>query len=222
MHVNAPPKGSTRHRGQGIEPVARRGPGRRGAAVRGPSRRWAEAIALLAALALTACSQPVRSPGLDAATVEPTLDAAAEMPTAADVVATDTAPQPEQATAEPDLPTIVDACADPSFATEAAGWAFIIATAPNAGERVQSGFHAVGCANVFEASVAWRLVDGQDATLAEGHGMASCGTGCVGSFDLVVDYPAPAEPGIGYLEVYTESAEDGHPVHVNRIALILE
>jgi len=112
------------------------------------------------------------------------------------------------------------ACID--LTANGAEWAFIVATAPRAGNRVASGFHVRGCANVFEAAVAWRLVDGLDALLAEGFGMASCGTGCVGTFDLLIEYPPRDAPGIGYLEVFTDSPEDGRAIHVNRIALILE
>lgn len=148
---------------------------------------------------------------------------ATEAPIATEALATDTAPIDLPSWASVPILDFQDqgaACED--LTANGAEWAFIATTAPRAGQRVASGFHARGCANVFEAALSWRLADGQDTTIAEGFGMASCGTGCVGTFDLIVDYPARDEAEIGYLEVFASSADDGRPIHVNRIPVVLE
>jgi hypothetical protein len=198
-------------------------------------RRLIPLLAAAAALALAACSPTDRD-----ATPEPAEAASAPAATAADDAATavtaptdvPTSPVPTDAAQSqlesqmgrdrPPLPfdDLGAACED--LTANGAEWAFIATTAPRAGQRVASGFHARGCANVFEAALSWRLVTGLDEPIAEGFGMASCGTGCVGTFDLIVEYPARDEPGIGYLEVFASSPEDGRPIHVNRIPLILE
>jgi len=191
-----------------------------------------------AALALAACSptgqeatqEPAEAASAPAATAAD--DAEAVMTEAADPTDVPTSDVPSDAAQSqlesqlgrdrPPLPfdELGAACED--LTANGAEWAFIATTAPRAGQRVASGFHARGCANVFEAALSWRLVSGLDEPIAEGFGMASCGTGCVGTFDLIVDYPARDEPGIGYLEVFASSPEDGRPIHVNRIPLILE
>ena len=43
--------------------------------------------------------------------------------------------------------------------------------------------------------------------------MASCGTGCLGTFDETIPYAVPAA-GPGTLQVYEPSAVDGSPVNV--------
>jgi germination protein M len=65
-----------------------------------------------------------------------------------------------------------------------------------------------GLANVFEASFRMRLLDGDGRTLADEVVMASCGTGCWGTFDATVPYDVAAA-GWGTLRVYVLSAADG-------------
>lgn len=65
-----------------------------------------------------------------------------------------------------------------------------------------------GVANVFEATFHFRLLDSEGRSLADGPVMATCGTGCWGTFDVSVPYVVPASaPGI--LQVYELSAADG-------------
>jgi germination protein M len=68
----------------------------------------------------------------------------------------------------------------------------------------------VGLANVFEASFQFRIVDGAGRALAAGPVMASCGTGCWGTFDVTIQYTAKAA-GWGTLQVFEPSAKDGSP-----------
>ncbi len=71
----------------------------------------------------------------------------------------------------------------------------------------------VGSANVFEAAFLITILDASGATLVEVPAMASCGTGCRGTFDVTVPYTV-AEPGWGTLRVWDGSARDGSPENV--------
>ncbi len=64
-----------------------------------------------------------------------------------------------------------------------------------------------GTADVFEANVQVRLVQGE-TVLAESFVTATCGTGCRGSFDGAISAPEGTS-GAARLEVFTLSAEDG-------------
>jgi hypothetical protein len=70
-----------------------------------------------------------------------------------------------------------------------------------------------GSANVFEAAFLITLLDGNGATLAEVPAMATCGTGCRGTFDVTLSY-AVSEAGWGTLRVWAGSAQDGRPIYV--------
>jgi len=65
-----------------------------------------------------------------------------------------------------------------------------------------------GLANVFEARFRVRILDAGHRSLADGPVMATCGTGCRGTFDVTVPYHLAA-PGWGTLQVYVLSAKDG-------------
>ncbi len=47
--------------------------------------------------------------------------------------------------------------------------AFVIATAPKPGERVESGFEAKGCSRSFESNVQWKLIARDGSILASGN-----------------------------------------------------
>lgn len=66
----------------------------------------------------------------------------------------------------------------------------------------------VGLANVFEATFHARILDGAGHSLADGPVMATCGTGCWGTFDVTIPYNVAAA-GWGTLQVYELSAADG-------------
>jgi germination protein M len=65
-----------------------------------------------------------------------------------------------------------------------------------------------GLANVFEAQFHFRILDGAGHSLADGPVMATCGTGCWGTFDVTIPYTAGAA-GWGTLQVSVLSAKDG-------------
>ena len=71
----------------------------------------------------------------------------------------------------------------------------------------------VGVANVFEAQFTVRILDGQGRALASGPVMASCGSGCWGTFDVSIPYTVKAA-GWGTLQVYEPSAQDGSVTHL--------
>ncbi len=70
-----------------------------------------------------------------------------------------------------------------------------------------------GVANAFEATFQVRIADGEGRGLARKTVMASCGTGCWGTFDVTVPYNV-AEAGWGTLQAYELSAADGSVVNL--------
>jgi germination protein M len=70
-----------------------------------------------------------------------------------------------------------------------------------------------GIANTFEATFHVRIADGSGRALAEGPVMATCGTGCWGTFDTLVPYNV-ASAGWGTLQVYELSAADGSIINM--------
>ena len=70
-----------------------------------------------------------------------------------------------------------------------------------------------GFANTFEATFQVRLIDGDGRTLAQGPVMATCGTGCWGTFEVSVPYSV-ARAGWGSLQVFEFSAADGSEVNL--------
>jgi germination protein M len=70
-----------------------------------------------------------------------------------------------------------------------------------------------GIANTFEATFHVRIADGAGRALAEGPVMATCGTGCWGTFEATIPYSV-ASAGWGSLQVYELSAADGSVVNL--------
>lgn len=71
----------------------------------------------------------------------------------------------------------------------------------------------VGMANVFEATFRVQILDAQGRALADSQVMATCGTGCWGTFDVTVPYHV-GKAGWGTLRVFEPSAKDGSPESV--------
>lgn len=67
-----------------------------------------------------------------------------------------------------------------------------------------------GTANVFEATFRMTLLDASGATLVDRQVMATCGTGCRGTFDVTVPYTV-GKAQWGTLRVYDPSEKDGTP-----------
>jgi germination protein M len=70
--------------------------------------------------------------------------------------------------------------------------------------------HVTGNANVFEATFRISILDGSGKKLADVQVMASCGTGCRGTFDTTIPYTI-SKAQYGILRVYNPSAQDGSP-----------
>lgn len=73
--------------------------------------------------------------------------------------------------------------------------------------------HLAGLANAFEATFQVRILDAGRRSLADGPAMATCGTGCWGTWDLTVPYSVAAA-GPGTLQAYELSAADGSVVNL--------
>jgi hypothetical protein len=70
-----------------------------------------------------------------------------------------------------------------------------------------------GLANVFEATFRVQVLDAKGKVLADKQVMASCGTGCWGTFKTSVSYTV-AKGQYGTLRVFDLSAKDGTPENV--------
>lgn len=97
---------------------------------------------------------------------------------------------------------------------------FILVQTPGVGERVSSPVTISGSANVFEAVVSIAILDEHGRTVASTFTMATCGTGCRGSFATDVRFDVGTrQPGT--IRVYEVSAKDGSPLHVVEIPVTL-
>lgn len=79
---------------------------------------------------------------------------------------------------------------------------------PAWGAAAGNPIRIAGNANVFEAQFSIALADGNGAVLFDKPVMASCGTGCRGTFDVTFAYTVKAAQW-GTLRVYDRSAKDG-------------
>lgn len=95
----------------------------------------------------------------------------------------------------------------------------IVVTSPGIDDRVTSPLEISGTANVFEATVSFRLmVEGNE--LASGFATATCGTGCRGTYEGMLEFDVGEETD-AVLEVFESSAEDGSPLFLVSIPLRL-
>jgi germination protein M len=84
---------------------------------------------------------------------------------------------------------------------------------PAFGAAIGNPAHVTGNANVFEATFRISIIDATGKVLADQQAMASCGTGCRGTFDVTISYDV-AKAQYGILRVYDLSAKDGTPESV--------
>jgi spore germination protein GerM len=97
---------------------------------------------------------------------------------------------------------------------------WILVQSPRIGQRVSSPVTISGSANVFEAVVSISVLDEQGRTVASTFTMATCGTGCRGTYSTDVRYEVETtQPGT--IRVYEVSAMDGSPIHVVDIPVTL-
>jgi hypothetical protein len=81
---------------------------------------------------------------------------------------------------------------------------------PAFGAAANNPARITGTANVFEATFRVALLDGSRKVLVDEMTMATCGTGCRGTFDVTLQYDVPKAQW-GTLRVYFGSAVDGSP-----------
>ena len=79
---------------------------------------------------------------------------------------------------------------------------------PAYGAALGNPARITGSANTFEAMFMITLLDGAGTRIVETPAMATCGTGCRGTFDVTIPYSVP-EAGWGTLRVWESSARDG-------------
>jgi hypothetical protein len=116
----------------------------------------------------------------------------------------DPEPEVEQAPSpQPDPAAVADPCA-PHQDREMD--AFLDVVAPVSGQQVAGAIELVGCSNVPEANVRYRVLDGAGAVLVDHFTTATCGTGCVGEFREVVTVTATGDLTV---QVFWESPKDG-------------
>lgn len=114
---------------------------------------------------------------------------------------------------EPDA----DVCANTDGAFDTA--AFVIATAPEPGERVESGFAVAGCSRTFESTVNWRLLARDGSVLNQGFATGG-GVDGPGGFAFEVSF-AVSERQVGHLEVFEEDVSGGEGFPPGRTVLPL-
>jgi hypothetical protein len=97
---------------------------------------------------------------------------------------------------------------------------WILVQSPGIGERVSSAVHVSGTADVFEAVVSIAILDQDGKVIASTFTMATCGTGCRGTWETDVAYDVGATQS-GTIRVYEVSAMDGSKINVVNIPVTL-
>jgi hypothetical protein len=91
---------------------------------------------------------------------------------------------------------------------------------PAWGSVIPNPLRMSGLANVFEATFHVRILDAGGRSLADGPVMATCGSGCLGTFDVTVPYAATAAAP-ATLQVYELSAADGSIINLTEYPVTL-
>ncbi len=91
---------------------------------------------------------------------------------------------------------------------------------PARGGTLANPARVSGMANVFEATFRIAILDAAGRVLVDQQAMASCGTGCWGTFDITIPYHV-ARAQAGTLRVYDLSAKDGSREHVTEYPVTL-
>ena len=96
----------------------------------------------------------------------------------------------------------------------------IVVDSPMIGARVSTPVTVSGTANVFEATVSLRILDENGKELARTFTTATCGTGCRGDYSVAVRFHVDHRQQ-GIVEVFEASAQDGSPINLVDIPVIL-
>ena len=94
----------------------------------------------------------------------------------------------------------------------------IIVTKPLSNETIAGGFEVSGRANVFENTVFYRLKDAWEKVIADGFTTISIGTNGWGAYSAKLEFDLPSS-AVGWLEVYSKNAKDGHEENLIRLPL---
>jgi spore germination protein GerM len=84
---------------------------------------------------------------------------------------------------------------------------------PAYGAAIGNPARVTGSADVFEATFRIAVLDGSGKVLADQQVMATCGTGCRGTFDTTIAYTV-SKAQYGTFRAYDLSAKDGTPENV--------
>jgi len=84
---------------------------------------------------------------------------------------------------------------------------------PAFGAAIGNPARVAGSADVFEAAFRVTILDGGGRTLVDQQVMATCGSGCRGTFDVTLGYDVPKAQW-GTLRAWDGSAKDGTPENV--------
>jgi hypothetical protein len=95
----------------------------------------------------------------------------------------------------------------------------IIVDQPQPDDQIESPVTVSGRARVFEAAASARVLSEDGRQLGIVHFMASRGAPDFGDFVTRVDYKLPAGVRNGLVEVFSNSAKDGRPINIVRIAV---
>ena len=96
----------------------------------------------------------------------------------------------------------------------------IVVKQPASGGEVASPVTISGTADVFEATVHLRILDSGGLEVAARFTTATCGSGCRGEFSTQLSYFVE-ETQDGTIEVFEMSAEDGSPINVVTVPVVL-
>ncbi|HYZ13879.1 MAG TPA: Gmad2 immunoglobulin-like domain-containing protein [Actinomycetota bacterium] len=96
----------------------------------------------------------------------------------------------------------------------------IVVKQPVSGEEVVSPVTIAGTADVFEATVHMRVLDSGGLEVAARFTTATCGSGCRGEFSTQLSFFVEKTQD-GTIEVFELSAEDGSPINVVAVPVVL-
>ena len=92
------------------------------------------------------------------------------------------------------------------------------------GEEAPRPLTISGLSNTFEATVRYQVTDVDGEIVLDGFTTASAGTGTWGTFEIVLDQPdlpAFTREGVASVIVFEDSAEDGRPINVVEVPIVV-
>jgi hypothetical protein len=96
----------------------------------------------------------------------------------------------------------------------------IVVETPQPGAEISSPITIAGTADVFEATVSIRILDEDGGELAATFATATCGSGCRGRYSTDLFFFVDRTQN-GAIEVFEASAEDGSPINLVSVPVIL-